>query len=37
MLKDKNNTVILACQSGSRSKKALKILQSMGYTSLLSG
>ena len=34
MLKDKNNTVILVCQSGSRSKKALKILQSMGYTSI---
>ena len=34
MLKDKNNTVVLVCQSGSRSKKALKILQSIGYTSV---
>ena len=34
LLKDKNNTIILVCQSGSRSKKALKTLENIGYSSV---
>ena len=30
LLKDKNNTIILVCQSGARSKKALKTLEKYG-------
>lgn len=33
-LQNKNNTIILYCQSGSRSKRALKILKEQGYTSV---
>lgn len=34
LLKEKDNTIILVCQSGSRSKKALKTLESLGYSSV---
>ena len=33
-LKDKNATIILYCQTGIRSKKALKILENKGYQNL---
>ncbi len=33
-LKDKQTTIILYCQSGMRSRKALKILQDKGYKNL---
>ena len=36
VLKDKNNTIIIYCQSGGRSKKALEILEKEGYISLYS-
>lgn len=31
-LKNKQNTIILYCQSGSRSKKAMQILKNQGYS-----
>lgn len=34
MIKNKENTIILYCQSGSRSKKALEILKKQGCSSL---
>ena len=34
VLKDKNQTIIVCCQSGGRSKKAVEILSKMGYTNL---
>lgn len=34
LLKNKNQTIILYCQSGKRSIKAYKILQEKGYTDL---
>ena len=30
-IKDKNNTIIVYCSSGSRSKKAKEILEKLGY------
>ncbi len=36
LLKDKNKTIILYCQHGSRSKKAYEILENQGYTNLYS-
>lgn len=34
LLKEKGNTIILVCQSGSRSRKAQKTLESVGYSSV---
>lgn len=34
ILKNKENTIILYCQSGSRSKKALEILKEQGCTNI---
>ncbi len=34
LLKSKENTIIIYCQSGSRSQRALKLLQEQGYTNL---
>ena len=34
IIKDKQNTIIIYCQSGSRSNKALEILNSKGFSNL---
>ncbi len=34
LLKDKENTIIIYCQSGSRSQRAIKLLQELGYSNL---
>ena len=34
LLKNKENTIIIYCQSGSRSQRALKLLKEQGYSNL---
>ena len=34
MLPNKEDTIIIYCQSGNRSKRAMQILQKEGYTNL---